>query len=123
MVYLLLLFSLLVSLLAGMIVHLIFKKPLQNILKGLFPEEIYEGWYRYIIFAIYIVGISSGVKIWKINEYIENAAELTKTKFFISIYDSLIQAFMGTVWLLFVFFMFTMIAYVIVRLVERKKEG
>ncbi len=123
MIYLLLLFSLVVSLIASLIVHVVFRKPLKNILKGLFPEEIYEGWYRYIIFAVYIVGISNGVKIWKINEYIENAETLTKTKFFLNIYDSLIQAFMGAVWLLFVFFVFTMIAYVIVRLIDRKKEG
>jgi len=52
------------------IVVLVFAKPVNNILKRIISDKISQAWSRYLKFAIYITGISSGVRIWELEKYI-----------------------------------------------------
>ena len=51
----------------------IFHKSLTSILNRLIEESISGAWLRYLKFAIYVVGISSGVRIWHLEKYITPA--------------------------------------------------
>ena len=110
---------------------LIFSKPLKLILQRLINEDIYTAWLRYIKFAIYIVGISAGVRINSIEQYInpsqylENAKiiPLTYSRLFLEMYRTIIGALAGIAWLLLVFFIFALVAYVITKAFELRKSA
>lgn len=70
MFLLLLVTTLGVALLTSAIVVLFFKKPIRQILDRIIGEDIAEGWQRFLLFAIYVVGVSAGVQIWKLEQYV-----------------------------------------------------
>lgn len=65
-----LLVTFLVAALTSGVVVYIFNKPISNILGRIVPEEISLGWLKYVKFAIYVVGISGGVRIRALEQYI-----------------------------------------------------
>lgn len=106
----------------------IFNKPLRSILNRLIEETISGAWLKYLKFAIYVVGISSGVRIWQLEKYITPAAKegsqiiaLNADRWILEVYRTIIGTLQGIAWLLLVFFVFALIAYVIVRAIEFKK--
>ncbi|MBN2410688.1 hypothetical protein JXQ31_03280 [candidate division KSB1 bacterium] len=125
----LLIITFLISLLVCFIVARIFNKPIQGILNRLIEDSISGAWLTYLKFAIYVVGISAGVGIWQLERYItptasegNNIITLNTNRWTLEIYRTIIGTLQGIAWLLLVFFVFALIAYVIVRLVEMKKE-
>jgi hypothetical protein len=99
------------------------------ILNRLIEDSISNAWLRYLIFAIYVVGISSGVRIWELEKYITPADPekseviiLNSDRWILEVYRTIIGTLEGIAWLLLVFFIFALIAYVIIRLVELKNE-
>ena len=124
----LLLMTFVISIIVCNICVLIFSKPLKLILNRLINEDIYIAWLRYIKFAIYIVGISTGVRINSIEQYInpsqylENSKiiPLTYSRLFLEIYRTVIGSLSGIAWLLLVFFIFALLAYVIVKAFEMR---
>jgi len=56
------------------IIDFIFKSSIHKILHRLVNEDIYTAWSRYILFAIYVVGISGGVRVWELERYISTGA-------------------------------------------------
>ena len=48
----------------------LFRKPIASILKRVVAEEISTAWVRYLTFAIYVVGVSGGVRVWGLEKYI-----------------------------------------------------
>ncbi len=122
-----LLITFLVAALTSWVVVIIFKKPISNILGRIVPEEISLGWLKYVKFAIYVVGISGGVRLRSLEKYInpgeDNVAPLALTgeRWVLEIYRTLIGALQAISWMLLVFFIFTLIAYVIVRGREMKQ--
>jgi len=48
-----------------------FDKPIGKILNRIIADEISMAWQKYIKFAIYVVGISGGVRVWELEKYIE----------------------------------------------------
>lgn len=106
----------------------IFSKPLSSILDRLIEETISSAWLKYLKFAIYVVGISSGVRIWQLEKYITPSLEerskiitLNSDRWILEVYRTVIGTLQGIAWLLLVFFVFALIAYVIVRAIEYKK--
>jgi hypothetical protein len=79
-------------------------------------------------FAILVVGISAGVRIYHVEKYITPVradkaaaiAELTFERWVLELYRTVIETLQGIAWMLLVFFVFALIAYVIVRLAELK---
>lgn len=129
MFILLLVVNFLLAFLVCFILTLIFKNPVNRILQRLITDEIYITWTKYIIFAVYVVGISGGVRIWDLEKYIsprgENMPilELTMDRWVLEIYRTIIGALQSVAWMLLVFFIFALIAYVIVKGMEIKKQG
>ncbi len=122
----LLLMTFFISIVVCNICVLIFSKPLKMILQRLINEDIYTAWLRYIKFAIYIVGISAGVRINSIEQYINpshylehsKVIPLTYSRLFLEVYRTVIGALAGIAWLLLVFFIFALVAYVITKAFE-----
>lgn len=62
--------TLVVSLAACALVVRVFRAPIAAILDRLVGSELSAAWKRYLVFAIYVVGISGGVWIWDLEKYI-----------------------------------------------------
>ena len=112
------------------IVMLFFGKPLDKILARIISDEISKAWLKYLKFAIYVTGISSGVRIWDLEKYItkpmhEHAeiVQLTAERWTLEVYRTIISTLQGVAWMLLVFFVFALIAYVIVRAFELKRTS
>ena len=109
------------------IVVLIFTKPIEGILSRVIPDEISLAWSRYLKFAIYVVGIGGGVRVWSFEKYLtlqepyKEIVPLTSDRWVLEIYQTIIGTLQSTVMLLLVFFVFALIALVIVRAFELRK--
>lgn len=107
-----------------------FSEPVRRILSHIVVEDITYVWSRYISFAILVVGISSGVRIFELERYITpmgppdrvDALVLTGDRWVLEIYRTVIGSLRGIAWMLLVFFVVTLLAYVIVRVFENRKS-
>lgn len=127
----LLLITFLLALAVSAIVARMFADPLDRILKRIIADEISAAWLKYMKFAILVVGVSSGVRIYELEKYITPPAymkdaqivQLTADRWVLEIYRTIIETLQGIAWMLLVFFVFALIAYVIVRLAEMRKKS
>jgi hypothetical protein len=122
-----------VALLVSVIVSYAFNKPLDRILLRIIADDIAEGWHKYLRFAIIVVGVSSGVRLYQLERYIvpdkvipgaetvPEALELTSERWVLEIYRTIIESLTGIAWMLLVFFIFALIAFVIVKQGELRK--
>ena len=107
----------------------LFARPIASILNRLVADQISHAWVRYMNFAMLVVGVSSGVRIYELEKYISPARfdkearvlELTRDRWILELYRTVIEALQGIAWLLLVFFVFALIAYVIVRTAEMRR--
>jgi len=117
----LLVVTLAVSALVCFIATRFFDKPIGSILTRLVSEELSFAWHRYITFAIYVVGISGGGRIWALERYITpyteeaSVVQLNAARWTLEVYRTIVETLQGIAWMLLVFFIFALIAYVIVR--------
>jgi large-conductance mechanosensitive channel len=125
----LLVVTFLISLAVSVIVAGIFSKPIDSILKRIISDAISQAWVKYLRFAIYVVGISSGVRIWELERYITppqikeaRVIELTRDRWVLEVYRTIIESLQGLALLLLVFFIFALIAFVIVRVFELRRS-
>lgn len=132
MVILLLVVTFLIALTVCFITARIFRASLDKILGRLIPEDISSAWSRYLQFAIYVVGISNGVGIYQLEKYVtpqffgEKTPEvivLNADRWALEIYRTVIGTLSGIAWMLLVFFVFALVAYIIVRIFESKKSA
>ncbi len=127
MFIILLVVTFLVALAMCTFVALLFSKPITKILTRLVTEELAPLWRRYILFATYVVGISGGVPLWDIEKYVTpdkegKLLELTSDRWIIEVYKSIIGSLQSIAWVLLIFFLFALIAYVVVRGFEAKRS-
>ena len=107
------------------IVASIFKRPISAILERVLGDKISSAWQRYVTFAIYVVGISGGVRIWDLEKYISPRGVdvpqllLSRDRWVLEVYRTVIDTLQSTAWLLLVFFVITLVAYLIIRIVEK----
>jgi hypothetical protein len=107
---------------------LLFSKPVNKILGRLVSEQLAPIWRRYIVFAIYVVGISGGVRVWDVERYINPDKEgkiltLNSDRWVIEIYKTVIGSLQSVAWMLLIFFLFALLAYVVVRGFELKRPS
>ena len=120
----LLLVTFAIAALFSFIVARLFDQPIRKILNRIISEEIGAAWHRYIQFAIYIVGISGGVRIWKLEQYISPESKdmpilaLTRDRWVFEVYGTIMATLQSTAWMLLVVFLFALIAFVILRAFE-----
>lgn len=119
-----------IALVISTVVVLIFGKPINKILARVISDQISKAWSKYLKFAIYVTGVSSGVRIWELEKYIteprfEGAkiVQLNPERWVLEVYRTVIGTLQGVAWMLLVFFVFALVAYVIVRAFELKKKG
>lgn len=123
----LLLITFFVAILSCFLVAKLFENPITAILNRLVTEELGSAWRRYIIFAIYVVGISGGVRIWELEKYItpqrdDLALTLNWERWILELYRTIISTLQSVAWMLLVFFIFALIAYVIMRGFELRQH-
>ena len=129
MFLILLLATLLVALTVSLLVVRAFAEPIGSILRRIIADEISIAWLRYLKFAIVVVGVSAGVRIYDLEKYISpqrhdkdaRILELTSERWVLEIYRTVIETLQGIAWMLLVFFIFALIAYVIVRFTETRR--
>lgn len=109
------------------IVARFFREPVNRIMNRLVGEDLGGAWQRYVAFALYVVGISGGVKIWELERYMPTqggdaqALTLDATRMVLELYRTVLGTLQGIAWMLLLFFVFTLIAYVILRGFELRK--
>ncbi|MBI5463948.1 MAG: hypothetical protein HY966_03205 [Ignavibacteriales bacterium] len=127
MFFLLLLVSFVIALAVCALVARMFAKPVTAILQRLITEEVHQAWSKYLMFALYVVGISGGVRVWELQRYITpkseggTVLELTNERWVLEIYSTVIGTLQSIAWMLLIFFLFALIAYVIVKGQEMKR--
>jgi len=127
----LLIVTFVVAVVVSFLVVRLFASSIDNILKRIIADDISSAWLKYMKFAIYVVGVSKGVRVWELERYITPARfdekarvlELTQERWVLEIYRTIIETLQGIAWLLLVFFVFALIAYVIVRVFELKHKS
>ena len=110
----------------------LFTKPIDNVLRRIIADEISAAWSKYMKFAILVVGVSSGVQLHKLERYfsatlggreVQSVASLGFDRWIFELYRAGIETLQGIAWMLLVFFVFALIAYVIVRIGEGRSEA
>ena len=121
----LLLVTFLISASVSFLVVRLFTRPIGKILERIIADEMSDAWVKYIIFGLYVVGISSGVRINQLERYItrppvEDAEVVTLTfeRGVLEVYGTVISSLQGLAGALLVFFIVALIGFVIVRIVE-----
>ncbi len=125
----LLLVTLLVAAAVAALTARAFSAPIERILHRIIADEIAGAWLRYMKFAILVVGVSAGVRIYELEKYItpqrfddkERIITLTSERWVLELYRTVIETLQGIAWMLLVFFLCALIAYVIVRIAEMKR--
>ena len=121
-----------VALATSAIVVFFFNRPIRQILDRIIGEGIAEGWHRFLLFAVFVVGVSSGVQIWKLEQYVhppggpEGAARpltLDTASVGLEVYRTVIVSLQGIAWALLVFFVVALIAFAITRRREGGREN
>jgi hypothetical protein len=104
----------------------LFDRAIAAILNRIIAEEISSAWARYIKFAIYVVGVSGGVRIWELEKYITPVREarepvaLTADRWILEVYRTIIATLQSIAWLLLVVFAVALIGIVVVKGQELK---
>ena len=124
----LLVVTFLIALAVSALIVLLFARPVKRIMARIVPDEISAAWVRYLTFAIFVVGIGGGVRIRDLERYITpqdpdiGVLALTSERWLIEVYSTIIGTLGAAAWMLLVFFVFALVAYVIVRAYEMKRR-
>ena len=121
--------TLIVALIVAIAVARAFTPPLDRILKRIIADDISSAWLKYLKFAIVVVGVSAGVRIHELEKYItpfrydkeQRIVDLTTERWVLELYRTVIETLQGIAWMLLVFFVFALVAYVIVRIAELRQ--
>lgn len=126
MFVILLLVTFAIAVFVAFLVVRLFSHSISAILNRIIAEDIADAWVRYIKFAIYVVGVSGGVRVWELEKFITPRAEETEAivlnaeRWTLEVYRTAIGTLQSVAWMLLVFFLFALIAYVIVALGARR---
>src|SRR5215208_793496 len=102
-------------------IALVFSKSLERILSRIVAADLASAWHRYLLFALYVVGVSGGVRIWSLEQYINprdpksEPLVLNADRWTLEAYRTVIGTLQSVAWMLLVVFAFLLIAYVIPR--------
>lgn len=120
-----------VALIVSFAVMWLFTTPIDSVLRRIIADEISAAWSKYMKFAILVVGVSSGVQLHELERYlsptpggreVQSTASLSFNRWIFELYSAGIETLQGIAWMLLVFFVFALIAYVIVRIGEARRE-
>ncbi len=121
----LLVVTFLIALLVTFIVASVFRKSVAGILDRLLARELSSAWQRYMTFAIYVVGISGGVRIWELEKYISprgvNQPQLVLNldRWVLEVYRTIIETLQSVAFLLLAFLIVALVAYLVIEVGTR----
>jgi uncharacterized protein YqhQ len=127
MFFTLLLATFLLAVSVSIVVVRFFRESIRKILVRIVADELAGAWERYIQFAAYVVGISGGVRIFQLEQYINAphkdvaVLQLTAEAWTLEIYRTIIGTLQSLAWMLLVVFVVALIAFVIVRAFELRR--
>ncbi|MFQ5877305.1 MAG: hypothetical protein ACE5JH_06380 [Acidobacteriota bacterium] len=113
-----------VAVFSSLLVAFLFRRPVASILDRIVGQPLGSAWQRYITFAVYVVGVSGGVRIYALERYVtprstdDEAIVLNADRWILEVYRTVIETMQSIAWMLLVFFAFALIAYVILRVFE-----
>ena len=125
----LLIVTLLIAVATSLLVLRLFDRLIRKILDRVVAAELSAAWNRYLGFAVVVVGVSGGVRIWSLEKYITARTDdgepivLNADRWILEVYRTLIGTLQSVAWILLVFFIFALIAYVIMRGFELRRQG
>lgn len=128
MFFSLLLVTLGISLVLALAIGRAFRGSVGRILDRLVGGELAPAWTRYVLFAVVIVGVSSGVRIYQMERYItpfgpeETPLVLSSERWVLEVYGTVIGTLQGIAWTLLIFYLVSLIAYVLVRGFELRRD-
>ena len=102
-----------------------FQRPVAVILTRIIADELALAWQRYVVFGMYLVGITGGVRIWQLERYVSPAGRdqplaLNTDRWALEIYRTLVGSLESIATALLVFFIVALFAYLVVRSIERR---
>ena len=106
------------------IVARLFHGPVTVILTRIVADELAVAWQRYVVFAIYLVGINGGVRVWELEKYValrgtrDLPLVLNRDRWALEVYRTLIETMESIAWALLAFFGITLLAYLFIRALE-----
>jgi len=124
----LLLSSLCVSVAFALAAILIFRTPIEKTLTRIAGAELALSWKKFIQFALFVVGVSGGIRVWNLEKYLppitpdSKPVVLTSERWVLELYGVMIETLQSMAWMLFIFFLFTLITIGILRIFEMKAE-
>jgi len=125
----LLITTFLLAFVVSTVVVAFFLMPINRILARIIRDQISKAWSKYLVFAIYVTGISAGVRIWDLEKYVtrpdfegSEIVQLTSQRWVFECFRAITGTLQGIAWMLLVFFVFALIAYVIVRAFELRSH-
>ncbi len=124
----LLLVTFLISGAVSYLIVLLFTPPIARILCRIIVDDIATAWMTYIKFGLYVVGISSGVRVYELEQYITRPigvdgaiVPLTPERWVLEVVRTVIGVLQGLAGVLLIFFIVALIAFVIIRGFELRK--
>ncbi len=126
MIITLLVATFVIAFLVAAIVAFAFSRPIETILHRIVSDDIGRAWARYLKFAIYVVGIGGGVRVFSFEKYMiaqqpyNEIVPLTPERWVLELYETIIGTLSSTATVLLIFFVFALLAVVIVRFVETR---
>ncbi len=120
----LLLVTFVTALAVSFIVAMLFSRSMRRILEKVVSPELAGAWHRYVIFALYVVGVSGGVRIGALEQYVAPATPqrpvpvLTQDRWILELYRTIVETLQATAWMLLITFLFLLMAYVVARGLE-----
>ncbi len=127
------------ALMVSIVVAQMFRKPIEDILNRIVADSVSSAWAKYMRFAIFVTGVSSGVQFYRIEQfldqpipraspmgeapYVPSPPVLDGAHWLLEIYRTIIQTLQGITWMLLVFFVCSLIAFVVVRAFELRRSN
>lgn len=120
MIIKLLVITFFLSLIVASLVAWFFRKSISAIMDRIVGDPLSSAWVRYMTVAIVVVGVAGGVRPWDYEKYITPAKDqpilvLNSDRWILELYRTAIGTAQAVIWMLLVFFVFALIAYVLVR--------
>jgi len=123
----LLIVTFLIAAATATIVVMLFKKPIDKIFARIIGEELAGAWRKFLTFALLVVGVSAGVDIDRLERFISPMGkemlvprpELTAEYWGLEVYRTIIDTLGGMAWALLIFFVASLIAFVIAKRKEK----
>jgi hypothetical protein len=116
-----------ISLAVSLLIAALFRAPVRAIMRRIVADELGEAWVRYLTLAVVVIGVSGGVQVWNLEKYLNPAKDqaplvLNGDRWVLEIYRTVIGTAQAVTWMLLVFFVFALIAFVLVRNAERRQS-